>query len=65
MAADATEIRPRHRYLSVTEAARVLNVDPRTVRAAIDKGDLPARLVNGVVRIPYEALDELPFAGRS
>lgn len=41
-------------FLTVPEAAQLLRVDPRTLRHAIDAGDVPAVRVSGAVRIPTD-----------
>jgi excisionase family DNA binding protein len=39
-------------FLTVTEVASITDTDPRTVRRAIDQGDIPARRIGRNVRIP-------------
>ena len=39
-------------FATVAEAARVLHVDPRTVRRAIASGDIPATRVGSDYRLP-------------
>ena len=39
-------------FLRVSEVAELLEVDPRTVRRAIDENDLPAVRVGQTIRIP-------------
>ena len=39
-------------YLNVTEAAEILEVNPRTVYSAIDRGECPAVRVGKIIRIP-------------
>lgn len=47
-------------FLTVPEAATILRADPRTVRRAIEAGDITAVRINGVVRIPTQRfLDEV------
>jgi excisionase family DNA binding protein len=45
-------------YLSVQEAADLLRVNHKTVRAEVRRGRLPALQVGTVLRIPRAALDE-------
>jgi excisionase family DNA binding protein len=42
-------------FLNVTEAAALLEVDPRTLRRSIDAGKCPHVRISGVVRIPVPA----------
>jgi excisionase family DNA binding protein len=48
-------------FLNVTEAAQLLQVDPRTLRRSIDAGECPHVRVSGVVRVPVPAF--LQWAG--
>lgn len=48
-------------FCSVPEAAQLLELDPRTLRRAIDAGDFPAVRVAGTVRVPVARL--LALAG--
>ena len=48
-------------FVTVSEAAQVLLCDERTVRRAIEAGDIPAVKVSGVTRIRAAAL--LTMAG--
>jgi excisionase family DNA binding protein len=45
-------------YLSVGEAAELLGVNPKTVRAEIARGRLPAVQVGRVIRIRRDHIDE-------
>lgn len=48
------------RYYTLAEAARILNVHPKTLRKAIRSGVIPAvRVGPKAVRIPAEALRNL------
>jgi excisionase family DNA binding protein len=42
-------------FLTVPEVACILRTDPRTVRRAIEAGEIPAVRVSNVVRIPTQA----------
>jgi excisionase family DNA binding protein len=48
-------------FCTVPEAAELLEVDPRTLRRAIDAGEFPAVKISGSVRIPVAKL--LALAG--
>jgi excisionase family DNA binding protein len=39
-------------FVSASEAAAILGVDPRTVRRAIAAGDIPATRVGAAIRVP-------------
>lgn len=57
-----------HLFATVPEAARVLRSDPRSVRRAIERDELPAVRFGSVIRIPTAALLELaglPLDSRS
>lgn len=41
-------------FLLVGEVAEILRTDPRTVRRAIEAGDITAVRVSGVVRVPTQ-----------
>lgn len=41
-------------FLTVTEVAALMRVDPRTVRRAIEAGQIPATRVGQIWRIPVE-----------
>jgi excisionase family DNA binding protein len=45
-------------FLTVSECAGVLEVDPRTVRRAIDRGEIPAVRVGTNLRVPMAWLRE-------
>lgn len=46
-------------FATVPEAARVLRSDPRSVRRAIERDELPAVRFGSVIRVPTAALFEL------
>jgi excisionase family DNA binding protein len=48
-------------YVSVSEAAKLLSVHHKTVRAAIQRGDLTAVRLGDTLRIPIAALRALPL----
>jgi excisionase family DNA binding protein len=48
-------------FTTVTEAAKVLDVDPRTLRRSIEAGECPAVRISDTVRIPVPAF--LRWAG--
>ena len=48
-------------FLNVTEAAQLLQVDPRTLRRSIEAGECPHVRISGTVRIPVPAF--LQWAG--
>jgi excisionase family DNA binding protein len=39
-------------FLTVTQAAQILEVNPRTIYSAVDRGECPAVRVGKVIRIP-------------
>jgi excisionase family DNA binding protein len=39
-------------FMTVTEGAKILDVDPRTLRRAIESGGCPHVRISGTVRIP-------------
>jgi excisionase family DNA binding protein len=45
-------------FVTITEAAAILEIDPRTVRRAIDRGDVPAVRVGQQYRVPAAWLRE-------
>lgn len=55
-------VRVHTRYLSVAQAAKILAVDPRTVRREVESGRLPALRLGrrGLIRIHP---DDLPRIG--
>ena len=55
-------VRVHTRYLSVAQAARILAVDPRTIRREVESGRLPALRLGrrGLIRIHP---DDLPRIG--
>ncbi|SEC89202.1 DNA binding domain-containing protein, excisionase family [Streptomyces sp. 3213] len=55
---NATERLHGRWFATITEAAEVLHVDPRTVRRAIDRGELPAVRVGQQLRVPVAWLRE-------
>jgi excisionase family DNA binding protein len=48
-------------FITVTEAAKILELDPRTLRRSIEAGECPAIRISGTVRIPLPAF--LRWAG--
>ncbi|MGK0721937.1 helix-turn-helix domain-containing protein [Leucobacter sp. W1478] len=47
-------------YISISEAARRINLCTKTVRRMISRGELPARRFGKrIIRIPADALDDL------
>ncbi len=49
--------RPEKRLVTVSEAARFLSVDPRTVRRRVKRGELPAFGAGRAMRIDLSAYD--------
>lgn len=45
-------------FASSTEAAAILDVDPRTLRAAIERGEIPATRTGNLWRVPVAWLRE-------
>jgi excisionase family DNA binding protein len=45
-------------FVTIAEAAEILHVDPRTVRRAIDRGQVPAVRVGQQYRVPVAWLRE-------
>ena len=56
-------IEPKRQVLTVSEAARVFGVSPRTLRRYVDRGHLPGIRLGRRVFIPVEALRRLLEAG--
>jgi excisionase family DNA binding protein len=46
-------------FLTVTEAAELMRVDPRTLRRALEAGQVPGVRVGNVWRIPVEKFRHL------
>lgn len=44
-------------FYSVKEAAEFVGVDTKTIRRMIDRGELPARMLGRIIRIPASALE--------
>lgn len=51
-------------YLGVADVARILRLHPRTVYAAVRRGDLPHIRVGQAIKIPVEALGLTPPSPR-
>lgn len=49
-------------YITVNQAAEALAVNQLTIRRLIDRGELPAIYVGRAIRIPADALQNLPAA---
>lgn len=62
---NATERLNGRWFVTVTECASVLEVDPRTVRRAIDRGEIPAVRVGTQYRVPVAWLRERAGPGLS
>lgn len=45
-------------FLSVQEVAKRLNVNPRTVNRMLERGELPAYRISGVLRVDEQDLQE-------
>ena len=45
----------RRLFITVTEAAQILELDPRTLRRAVEAGEFPYVRISGSVRIPVPA----------
>jgi excisionase family DNA binding protein len=45
-------------FASSTEAAAILGVDPRTLRFAIERGEIPATRTGNIWRVPVSWLRE-------
>lgn len=45
-------------FVSVPELAELMGCDPRTVRAGIEKGEIPATRIGHVWRIPMEWVEK-------
>lgn len=45
-------------FATTTEAAAILNYDPRTIRKAIDAGEIPSIRVAGTRRVPVSWIKE-------
>lgn len=45
-------------FLSVQEVAKRLNVNPRTVNRMVERGELPAYRISGVLRVDEQDLQE-------
>lgn len=61
---NATERLNGRWFVTVTECASVLEVDSRTVRRAIDRGEVPAVRVGTQYRVPAAWLREHASPGR-
>jgi excisionase family DNA binding protein len=48
-------------FITVTEAAKILELDPRTLRRSIEAGECPAVRISDTVRVPLPAF--LRWAG--
>lgn len=56
---------PGRLFATCPEAAEVLNTDPRTLRRALENGDVPGTKVGGHWRVPCQWLREQAAQGTS